>query len=170
MQENIETLSKKELAARGRAGFLVSVTVSAGIFTIIIATGAIVRGWESSTEFSWITKAEHFVTMMVMMFAIGWVWAFLHSIIPYFLGFTIAKWMRELLTGWFFISGAVGTALLLAPIAGSIPNFGFNVQGDIHEISIAPNRILRSIIQYLRFGSGHCLLACIAIHEKMRTY
>jgi len=135
-QEHIETPQNSQFAARGRISFLISVTVAAGIFSLIIGAAAKLGGGESATGFSWTTKAEHLLALMLVVFAIAWIWVFLFSIIPYTLGLSLALWKRKEVTRIFFIMGSIVTALLQSLIAVWIFGPGAYEEHDPYELII----------------------------------
>ena len=161
MPDFIEITSKKSFIIKSMIAFLVSVTVAAGLITLCFVAIMFLSGATETQQSTFFQEA------ILLLFIIHWAWAFLFSIIPYTLSLTFILQNKTRVTRRFIIGGAILTALLQAPIAGSIPNLGINSQGiEDDAFLLGPTRYLIIVFSICGIAAGFTCWRILRLREK----
>jgi hypothetical protein len=106
-----------------------SVTAAAGCFVLLLAVFVLLKmHFEPINASAFAGVAAHYALMELVLFFIGWVFAFVTALVPFIIGWAIAQ-RYKIHHSLFFIGGGCLTGMLLSPVSMLIPILGINMEG-----------------------------------------
>lgn len=108
------------------------ITTAVFLFLMLFAIFKLLNGYESATTNSLGTKLLHLTVATIFWFVMFWILAFIMTFIPFIVQMLIAAKIKTL--NWpLCVAGGAINGIWLSFIFASVPNFGFNVQGDVQS-------------------------------------
>lgn len=106
--------------------FIWAVSMAAFSFNLMFMLPHLVS-FESATNYSFLQRTWDSLITLAFSFAMTWIAAFVLCLIPYAIGILFAK-AGTFSSKYYFIGGAIFTALWMFPFFSSIPNLNVNDQ------------------------------------------